>query len=380
MKLLLLSSLYPPVRGGAELQAESLAHHCSQLGVSVTVLTQPYANYPKEESLNGVHIIRRLDTIQLGPLWGLSYIASSYRWLRLLVDNETVIHNQQVSLHSWPSQIIAEKRNVPLILRFACAGQFGDLARLRSVRYGSLMIPSLRKANQCLVLSNDLREEVIAAGFPENRVCYRPNGVDEKKFNPEGRVNPGYGNHPIKFIFVGRMDQQKGVDVLLYALADMKDEWDWQLSLYGSGPLLPQLRDLAAGLGLNKYVDFKGHYEEMTDIYRNADLLVLPSLREGMPNVVLEAMASGLPVLAADIGGCRELLQDWAPDWLVKSSDVDALSLALQRAIRHRHLLPELGAKARREVELHYSYRALAADYVKDCQQLLRESQDRGKG
>lgn len=380
MKLLLLSSLYPPVRGGAELQARNLAYHCADLGVSVTVLTQPHADSPRDEIINNVRIVRRLDAIHLGPLWGLSYIASSFRWLQRLVDSETVIHNQQVSLHSWPSQRIASARNVPLILRFAGSGQSGDLARLRSVRYGPLMIPALRKADRFIVLSNELRDEVVTAGFPADRVCFRPNGVDDKYFHADGRTQPGYGNKTFHFLFVGRLDQHKGVDILLHALAAMKDVSGWVLSLYGDGPLLAQLRELSIQLGLNRHVKFKGHSEDMPNIYRNADLLVLPSLHEGMPNVVLEAMACGLPILATDIGGCRELLQDWAPDWLVKSADADALSLALQHAIHHRHLLPELSAKARREVELHYSYRALAADYVKDCQQLLRESQDRGKG
>lgn len=380
MKLLLLSSLYPPVRGGAELQAQNLANHCADLGVSVTVLTQPQSGAQSEEVVNGVRIVRGLEAIHLGPVWGLSYMASSYRWLKRLVDYQTVIHNQQVSLHSWPSQRIAVARKVPLILRFACSGQSGDLARLRSVRYGPLMIPALYKADRFIVLSNDLHDEVVAAGFPADRVCFRPNGVDAKYFHADGRPQPGYGDKIFHFIFVGRFDQQKGVDVLLHALAAMKIESGWELSLYGDGPLLDQLRKLSCELGLNGRVHFKGHIKDMSNIYRHADLLVLPSLHEGMPNVVLEAMASGLPVLATDIGGSRELLQGWAPDWLVKSADVDALKIALQRAIHHRELLPDLSAAARRQVELHYSFGALTAEYVADCEQLLRETRDRRDG
>lgn len=380
MKLLLLSSLYPPVRGGAELQAQNLANHCADLGVSVTVLTQPQPDAPGEEVVNGVRIVRRLEGIHLGPVWGLSYIASSYRWLRRLVDSQTVIHNQQVSLHSWPSQRIATTRNIPLILRFAGSGQSGDLARLRSVRYGSLMIPALCKADRFIVLSNVLRDEVVAAGFPADRVRYRPNGVDASHFHAEGRSRPGYGDRTFQLLFVGRLDQHKGVDLLLHALAAINAGSDWMLSVYGDGPSMDRLLKLSNELGLKTRVHFKGHSEDMATIYRSADMLVLPSLHEGMPNVVLEAMASGLPILATDIGGSRELLQDWAPDWLVKSADVDALKLALERAIHHRELLPKLGAEARRQVELHYSYSALTAEYMADCEQLLRESQDRRRG
>lgn len=132
------------------------------------------------------------------------------------------------------------------------------------------------------------------------------------------------------------------------------------------------LRELASNLGLSRLVNFAGCSDDMPSVYHEADLLILPSLHEGMPNVILEAMASGLPVLATDIGGSRELLQNWASDWLVPASDVSALAKALQCAIEQRHILAELGARARREIETHCDFKVLSKEYLEDCEQLLR--------
>lgn len=372
MKLLLLSSLYPPVSGGAELQAQSLARHCVAQGVPVTVLTQPQPGAPQEETINGVRVIRRLNTLPLGPMWGLSYIGSTWRALHRLVDNETVIHNQQASLHSWPSERISDAYDVPLVLRFACAGQFGDLARLKAVRYGAWMLPALRRADRCIVLSEEMRDEVIASGFPPERVRYRPNGVDMIRFSTSQHIFSGKRVGSLKLLFVGRLDLQKGLDTLLRALAVLPDGLAWQLDIYGAGPLEADLHHLASGLGLTELINFAGRSDDMPSVYREADLLILPSLHEGMPNVILEAMASGLPVLATDIGGSRELLQDWAPDWLIPAGNVTALAKALQCAIAQSHILVELGMRARREIEMHYDFKVLTNEYLEDCEQLLR--------
>lgn len=372
MKLLILSSLYPPTIGGAELQAYHLAHYCAGLGVDVAVVTQPQSGSPRYESSGGVRVFRSLDAISVGPLWGMSYMLSTWRSLNRLVDRDTVIHNQQVSLHSWPAQKIATVREVPLVLRFACGGPFGDLARLGNVRYGRRLLPALRKASRCIVLSRDLHDEVVAAGFPAGRVLYRPNGVDTKKFHTIGRVPPGSRAGPLRLLFVGRLDEQKGLSGLFEALARLGKASDWQLTVHGAGPEEKNLRRLCGERGLNERVVFAGFSTDMPSVYRNADLLVLPSLHEGMPNVVLEAISSGLPVLATDIGGTRELLSGWASNWLVPTNSIDRLSEALGRAIRERNALAELGMQGRHEAEEHFSYDSIARQTIQDYEQLLR--------
>lgn len=91
-----------------------------------------------------------------------------------------------------------------------------------------------------------------------------------------------------------------------------------------------------------------------------------------MPNVVLEAMASGLPIIATDIGGCRELLKGWAEEWLVPPGDVDSLRSAMQLAIERRHRLSEIGSRARAVVESKYAIERIAGEYLNDCEELLR--------
>lgn len=259
------------------------------------------------------------------------------------------------------------------MLRFACAGPFGDLARLSDVRYGRRLFPALRRAQRFVVLSRELHDEVVASGFPPERVRYRPNGVDTMMFHPDGSTLPGMREGPLRFLFVGRLDDQKGVPVLFDALARLGKSADWKLSLYGAGPEEKNLRRLCLERGFGQRVEFAGFSNDMPAVYRNADLLVLPSLHEGMPNVVLEAMSSGTPILATDIGGTRELLSDWAPSWLVPAGDSERLSQALQRAIRERRTLAALGLQGRRTAENNFSYVAIARRYIEDYEQLLRD-------
>ena len=377
MKLILLTSLYPPVAGGAELQAQNLARHCTALGVPVTVVTQPQPGAEPELWEGNVRVMRSLHALSLGPLWGLSYMASTWRALDRLVDHETVIHNQQVSLHSWVSRRVASMKRIPLVLRFACAGRHGDLSRLKEVFYGRYMLPALRGADRCIVLSGELREELVAEGFPREIIRYRPNGVDTTLFHPADQRAGADGGGPLQLLFVGRLDPQKGIDTLLQALARIPGDLDWRLQLYGSGPQEAELHRICTQLGLDGRIAFAGTTDAMDKVYRQADLLVHPSLHEGMPNVVLEALASGLPVLATDIGGNRELLQEWAPDWLVPAADADALAEGILRAIQQRPALADLGARARREAETKYAHRALAEAYLRDCENLLRCSRGR---
>ena len=115
----------------------------------------------------------------------------------------------------------------------------------------------------------------------------------------------------IPFVSVGRLDEQKGYTYLLEAAAVlMKREPDFRLSIVGDGPLRQSLEQQAASLGLNDTVRFEGQSAEVSRYLHRAHVFVLSSLWEGLPYTIIEAMASGLPVVTTDVGGCRELVID----------------------------------------------------------------------
>jgi glycosyltransferase involved in cell wall biosynthesis len=190
-----------------------------------------------------------------------------------------------------------------------------------------------------------------------------PNGVDTARFTPAvSRDEAG----PVRLVFVGRLVRQKGLDVLLEALARLPAGADYELTLVGDGPLRPALTGQAQALGLTSRLRFVGWAgrEDMPDLLRRADIFVFPSRDEGMPNAVLEAMATGLPVVATRISGNEEVVVDGQTGLLVPPDDPDALAGALARLLADRPLGRSLGAAGRERAGREYSWRAVAERYA----------------
>jgi GalNAc-alpha-(1->4)-GalNAc-alpha-(1->3)-diNAcBac-PP-undecaprenol alpha-1,4-N-acetyl-D-galactosaminyltransferase len=180
----------------------------------------------------------------------------------------------------------------------------------------------------------------------------------------DGNGGAGAGRRRV-FLTVARLVWDKGCDVLLDAFAMLGEEFrDWRLAMVGSGHLEGQLRARAGGLGIASRVDWHGIVRDPHAFYRAASVFVLPSRIEGMPNALLEAMGSGLPVVVSDgARGPLELVEDGATGLVVPVDDAAALASALARLARDAELRRRLGeaASARVCVSEHELPRALAA-------------------
>ena len=167
--------------------------------------------------------------------------------------------------------------------------------------------------NACLVLanSNGKKELAEAAGWGIP-IGVLPNGVDTEVFKPG---SGGGKNGTVQLLFVGRISVVKGLDYLLKALRLLEKEhntYNWRLDIIGDGPAKGALSGLAQSLGMADKVRFQGWMprEEIARAYPRADLFILPSLDEGMPNALLEAMASGLASVVTRVPGSSELVDD----------------------------------------------------------------------
>jgi glycosyltransferase involved in cell wall biosynthesis len=176
---------------------------------------------------------------------------------------------------------------------------------------------------------------------------------------------------PIRLLFVGRLVSQKGLDVLFRALSLLKEQAgknhvDWTLTIAGEGPLKNELARASEGLRLSDRITFRGWLERghLPAVYKNADVFVLPSRDEGMPNAMLEAMAAGLPVIGSRVAGIDEVVIDGETGLLVPPDDADALAAALRIVIEDRDKTFALGQAARKRVEAHYSWDMAADAYL----------------
>jgi teichuronic acid biosynthesis glycosyltransferase TuaC len=212
------------------------------------------------------------------------------------------------------------------------------LTRSRSRRRE--VIGVLRDTDAILTVNDHLKDKVHEYGIPADKVHVRPQGVNTTTFCPgdrtEARVRLGLPVSGPVLLWVGRMAPVKGLDVLLRACARLRDGGTvFNLYLVGDGPLRGELETAAARLGLAGAVSFLGArpQAELPDWYRAADVTVLPSRSEGLPNVLRESLACGTPFVASNVGGIPEIAEP-PLDRLVPPDDPAALAGAIAGSLR----------------------------------------------
>jgi glycosyltransferase involved in cell wall biosynthesis len=172
--------------------------------------------------------------------------------------------------------------------------------------------------------------------------------------------------NPVRIVSVARFEAPKDHATLLRALA-LLPSLDWELELVGDGPLLPACRVLAARLGIAGRVRFAGYAPDVAAVLARAQIFALSSRSEALPRSVLEAMRAGLPVVASDVGGLSELVDNGVSGVLIPRGDVAALSAAAARLIADAPRRLQLGTAARLTYEdrfrLEYMIEKTAAIY-----------------
>jgi glycosyltransferase involved in cell wall biosynthesis len=196
-------------------------------------------------------------------------------------------------------------------------------------------------------------------GIHEDEVAVIPNGVDTGEFFP----SDSQPRHACLRIGVAaRLVPEKGLGPLLEAFARLgEDGLEAELLIAGDGTLLSSLQEQAAALGRSRSVHFLGLVQNMGHFWRSVDVAVLPSIAaEGLPLTILEAMATGLPVVATRVAGAPEVIQDASNGVLVPPGDVSALVDALRRAARDPQWRRALGRSALQTVREHFSMDAIS--------------------
>ena len=225
----------------------------------------------------------------------------------------------------------------------------------RELGQGRLQAPlNMRLPRLIAVNSQAAIENVTGRGYPRAKFHLFPNTVDTGQFTPVARA-PG----PVTVLSVGRLIPEKRFDLFLPALAEVATTAEVEVTgLIVGGRrddvLEPELRRQAGELDLlPDGLQFGGAVSDMAPVYADADVFVLTSEREGTPNVVLEAMAAGLPVVSTRVGDAPAIVQDGVTGFLV--DDERGLADALRRLVADEGLRTEMGERGRRWVEANRS-------------------------
>lgn len=254
---------------------------------------------------------------------------------------------------------------------------------LKTRMYHALDDLIIRRADRVVAVSEARRAALVAAGGASARVVTIPNAVDTPppefvdahEARRELRLDP---DRPLVAV-IGRLSPEKGHADFLRSLALVaRAVTGVQAIIVGDGQEETRLRMLADTLRLGDSVRFLGYRRDMSLVYRALDLLVLPSLSEGLPNVVLEAMAHGRAVVATRVGGVPEAVDDGVTGVLVPPGDVAALAGGVVRLLGHPELRESMGRAARTRVERCFSVGARAERVLSLYAELL-EGVDAGR-
>jgi sugar transferase (PEP-CTERM/EpsH1 system associated) len=305
------------------------------------------------------HLLPKLGS---GIDWGLVR-----RLAKLFRDSKTdLVHS-----HNWGTflyAVLAAKLAGVRIIHGEHGKNEGEIDNEGAAKYWAKSILG-RRVDQLVTVSQVLASEWEKYGVPARKVQWIPNGVDTERFRPRAdkidcRRMFGLPENCQIIGSVGRLDALKNYEVLVAAFAKLAPKIpDLHLALLGKGPAEQNLRSMAEESGVSNRIFFLGHKPDPENFLAALDIFVLPSKFEGMSNVVLEAMASGLPVICADLPCHHEVFEAGKEGVLVSPCTVDNFAQQLEVLCRDKDRRRELGSYAREKILARFSITRMVSDY-----------------
>lgn len=237
---------------------------------------------------------------------------------------------------------------------------YADSFKLRL--YQKLDYWVLRKADWLFTVSESLLKILSRQKIPPFLLENLPNGIDSDYFNPKKvasnlRKELGIFSEQILIGVVGRLTPQKNIPLLLRAIQTLIVQGKQvALVLVGDGPATDEVKKTVEQMEIKKWVHFLGFVSDVRSIYKDLDLFVSSSNQEGMPNSILEAMAMGVPVVATDVGGNAELIENGKEGFLTPAGSLDGLAQSMIKLIEEPLLRKKIAEAARRKIENNFSF------------------------
>ena len=353
---------YDPI-GGMQNHTAALSRCLDRRGLRQTVVTSRLAAPAGSTRLGERGVVHRVGvrTIRLRQLWALAALP---RVLRARHVDVVHAHQGEDVAVLLLALLAATAHRCPLVVTVhCCVGHTlearGARARLVRLAGGVVERRTLRRASDVLVLVARTAALLVADGVPAQRVHVLPSG-----FEPGVFVGPGPDPFPDlphpRVGYVGRLAEQKAPHRLVEAFGEVDDRA--RLVLVGDGPLRPVVEAAVAASPARARITCRGFvpHAQVPSVLAALDVLVLPSVYEEMGSVLVEAMASGLPVVASNVGGIPEVVVDGITGLLVPPDDVPALGKAVDELVRDDQLRARIGAAARERAR-QYAWPELAA-------------------
>jgi len=383
LRVCVVSPLYHPNLGGLGRQAQLLTERLRKAGVVLFVIARKMTVDDGVSFSSDVEVIRvpslfpqwhileeiSLKNVMISTVFSIGCILALVRHRK----RYDIVHFHGASLPLFFALPFLKWMGKKVVAKVAAAN-LGTEAGSLSGRYwflGALLARLMRRADAFVAISEEIREGLIRDGVSPERIHRIDNFIDTSLFFPPGPEEKdhlldelGYRGK-LLVLYSGRLVPRKGVEYLLKAWKEITVEHpDARLLLLGDGPLLGSLAEMAEHLEISDTVRFAGRIGDVPRYLRAADLFVLPSMQEGMPNSLLEAMACGLPAVATRIGGVVDVVGERGCAWLVEPGRWESLREGMGKMLSEKDLRNRISAAALDTIRENYSLESRVSRYL----------------
>lgn len=386
MKITIITPAFPyPKRGdlnGLERYVENLAYFLKKKNNDIKIITTYWNGGNKFDNYKGIQILRILDSKALlgriGSIFCLNYVSfglNLYRKknLKFIDDSDAIITFMALGFTNF-----FKIKKVPMIsvyFHYDFLRSFLDYLTYPFLHY--LEKKQFKRHKNIITISNASKNDIIKYyNINEKYIKVIPAGIDKNKFNPSNfsqEIRKNYGNNIL--LYSGLMIYRKRISLLLKAMPYViKEIPDVQLILTGTGLLWNYFKKLSISLGIQKNTNFLGFVEdeELLKYYASSDLFVFPSESEGFGQVILEAMASGTPVICANKPPMSDIIGRGGITF--KLNDSKDLSKKIIRLLKNKNQLEELREKALDEIK-KYEWKNIVKTYINHFQHIINEKE-----
>ena len=353
--VLMFDAAYPPpVLGGKEKQAHLLARALCERGIDVRALSYCHTGNKTGEH-DGIYV-DRVATGALAPIRLLFCLARQR-------GRYDVLHVHTPSRIGRYAALVGRLCGFEVMFKFPSVRMLENLSGFEAFSWRLV----LRACGTLVVLAQQAADELRTLGVPAEKIFFVPNGVEMPAMARDESHNA-----QAHLLYVGRLIELKRCSDILRACANLPEQLPWRMTFVGEGPERASLIRLAAELGIADRVDFIGHHARPLSLMEQADILILASTREGMPNVVLEAMSIGLPVISTPVGAVPEMLGAAAAYYTFPVRDVAALSELIERLLNDDGERRRYGAALRARCEERFSIDYVAHLYAERYRAIVK--------
>ncbi len=380
----MLAEKYPPVYSGAGQQAYYLSKSLANFGHQITVLTQYKNGMQKKERQDGFKVVR-LKSLGGRVLFSYLFGIKAALWLLLRWNQFDILHVHGINLWGLPAMLIARLLGMSVVAKMTLLGE-DDPPGLEKMKFGRLRKKVYWFPHKVIALTQAQLEQYRRSEFPNHKVVQIPNGVDLSRYFPvsaESKVSLKKKlNLPTEksvVLFVGKISIRKGVPLLMEAWTNHLQNENIMLCLVGPENLerdySNQVRDLIKSKRLENRIRMAGPQKNIAEYLQAADVFVLSSNREGLPNSLLEAMACGLPCIVAAMPEYDHIFNSDAPV-LIMIENISAANLAEAIVeLTNSTNREKLGRRAHDFIANHLCIEKIASQYERVYGQIIYERQ-----